>query len=637
MTNAAPVESLISATIAFLERHPPFDGMEREALQFLAARLSLGYHPQGATILSPDHGEAQTFFIIQRGVVQLGRNNAYRASGGPTLTMRPGECFSLGALMERRPVTVPYSAAKDTFCYQLPAADFRELLHRSPRFQDFATGHLTSLLRESRRLLNMHLSSMITEQQTMNRALRSLVKRAPVTCSPETGIGDALRAIHEARVGSIVIVSPHGVPAGIFTRHDTVDRVVLKRCDLAQPISSVMTPRPHVLPAEASVHDAILAMARHAIRHVLVVDGGKLVGVVTERDFFMLQQVSMRQINDTIAGAANVEELQQAAGYIRRFAENLLGQGVAAEQLMLIVSTLNDALTRRIIELEEPRHALQEIEWCWLAFGSEGRYEQTISTDQDNGLIFIDNQHRPPEQVRALLLPFTQAVNRTLDACGFPLCKGNIMAGNPRWCLTLGEWQEQFSGWVRDPEPEALMHAAIFFDIRPLCGRHELAEALQETVRSLTANNERFLKQLAQEAVRARPPLGMLRDFVTEESGEFVHTLDLKRSGARLFVDGARVLSLAAGIPQTSTAQRLREGGVRLNIREDETSAVVEAFLFIQQLRLRQQITGGVESPRGAHNRIDPYRLNEVDRRVLKECFRQARKLQTRLELDYQL
>ncbi|HSN40824.1 MAG TPA: DUF294 nucleotidyltransferase-like domain-containing protein, partial [Burkholderiales bacterium] len=632
-----PVESLVSAATAFLERYPPFDTMEREALRFLAGRLGVSYHPKGTVILSPERGEPDSLFIIQRGVVQLGRNNAHRVSGGPTLTMRPGECFSLGALMERRPVTVLYSAAEDTFCYQLPAADFRELLHRSSRFQDFATSHLTSLLRESRRLLNMNLSSTITEQQAMNRALRSLIKRAPVVCAPETSVGDALRAIHEARVGSIVIVSPQGAPVGVFTRHDILDRVVLKRRDLTQPISSIMTPRPHVLPAEASVHDAILAMARHAIRHVLVVDAGKLIGVVTERDFFVLQQVSMRQINDTIASAANSEELQQAAGYIRRFAENLLGQGVAAEQLMLIVSTLNDALTRRIIELEEPRHALQEIEWCWLAFGSEGRYEQTISTDQDNGLIFADRLRRPASEARALLLPFTQAVNRTLDACGFPLCKGDIMAGNPRWCLTLGEWQEQFAGWVRDPEPEALMHAAIFFDIRPLCGRHELADALQETLRELTANNERFLKQLAEEAVRARPPLGMLRDFVTDDGGEFPGTLNLKISGARLFVDGARVLSLAAGIPQTSTAQRLREAGVRLNIREDETSAVVEAFLFIQQLRLRQQITKDAEPSRGAHNRIDPRRLNEVDRRVLKECFRQARKLQTRLELDYQL
>lgn len=607
--------------------------MERKALRFLAARLNLGYHPQGATILSPGHGEPQIFFIVQRGTVRLGQTDASRVANGPAVAMGPGECFSIGALMEKRPVTVPYTAAEDTFCYQLPAADFRELLHRSSRFREFATGYLTSLLRESRRLRSIHFSSSIAEQQTTNRALRTLIKRAPISCAPETSIGDALRTIHGEQVGSIVIVSPQGAPIGIFTRHDVVDRVVLRQCDLAQPIRTIMTPYPHTLGGDASVHDATLLMARHAIRHVLVVDDGRLLGVVTERDLFVLQQVSMRQVNETIAGASTVDEWRQAAGYIRRLAGNLLGQGIDAEHLTQIISTLNDALTSRIIELEKERHALAGIDWCWLAFGSEGRNEQTISSDQDNGLIFSDFQHRSNEEVRALLLPFAQAVNRALDACGFPLCKGNIMAGNPLWCLSLPEWQEQFAAWVRNPEPEALMNAAIFFDIRPLHGNYRLVEALRETLRALTRDNQRFLRQMAQEALQARPPLGMLRDFVTAEDGG----LDLKKSGTRLFVDAARVFSLAAGISATSTAQRLREAGARLNVNPDELDAMVEAFFFIQLLRLRGQISLDEGRAPESHNRIDPDKLNEIDRRILKECLRQARRLQTRLALDYQL
>jgi len=356
-------------------------------------------------------------------------------------------------------------------------------------------------------------------------------------------------------------------------------------------------------------------------------------GIVTERDLFVLQQVSMRQINETIAGATTIDEWRQAAGYIRRLAENLLGQGVAAEQLTQIISTLNDALTGRIIELEKARHALAGIDWCWLAFGSEGRHEQTISSDQDNGLIFNDFQDRTDDEARALLVPFAQAVNRALDACGFPLCKGNIMAGNPRWCLSLQEWQKQFDSWVRNPEPEALMNAAIFFDIRPLYGNDRLVESLRETLRTLTRNNQRFLRQMAQEALQARPPLGMLRDFVTGDDGE----LDLKKSGARLFVDAARVFSLAAGISQTSTALRLREAGARLNVKENELSAMVDAFFFIQFLRLRGQITLEAGRSLESHNRINPDKLNEIDRRILKECLRQARRLQTRLALDYQL
>jgi CBS domain-containing protein len=143
--------------------------------------------------------------------------------------------------------------------------------------------------------------------------------------------------------------------------------------------------------------------------------------------------------------------------------------------------------------------------------------------------------------------------------------------------------------------------------------------------------NSRFLHQLAAQALITEPPLGLLRDFAVEDDG----TIDLKVSGARLFVDVARVLSLATGTAYTNTAQRVRHGGARVNMKPEEIAAAVEAFLFIQMLRLRQQLAAAGQA--GAHNKLDPNKLNEVDRRILKECFRQARKLQSRLKLDYQL
>lgn len=632
-----PPESLINAVVAFLERYPPFDAMEREVLRFMAERLSLGYYPKDSVILAPAAGEPQVFYIIQRGLVRLAQAPGYHISGGTVIALGPGECFSVGALLEKRAVGSVYTAATDTFCYQLSAADFHALLERSPRFQEFCTRYLSSLLRDSRRLLKMHFSSNASEQQAMNRTLRTLVTRPVVSCSPHTPLGAALRSMQQERVGSVIVVSEQGALSGILTRHDVLDRVVLAQCDLTQPIASVMTPDPVALPADASVYEAMLAMARHGIRHIPVLDGGQLMGVVTERDLFALQRVSMRQINRTISSAASPHELRQAADDIRRLAQNLLAHGVAAEQLTLIISTLNDALTQRIIELEQSRHLLQDIDWCWLAFGSEGRLEQTISTDQDNGLIFAARHGVAEREARDRLLSFAQAVNRMLDACGFPLCSGNIMAGNPQWCLSLHEWEERFASWTANTDPRALLNAVIFFDFRALSGNAALADALREKLFKLTTGNARFLRQLAQYALEAKPPLGLLRDFLTDEEGEHAGTLDLKKSGARLFVDAARIFSLATASAHTSTAQRLRQGGARLNMREEEIAAAVEAFYFIQLLRLRGQMAAEPGQVRATHNRIDPYRLNEVDRRILKESLRQARKLQSRLALDYQL
>jgi CBS domain-containing protein len=627
-----PIAVLSASTTAFLRRYPPFHEMEEDgdALRYAAEQMHLGYYPKGDAILAPENGKPDYFYIVQRGLVRVAPFTANGVSSRAHLTLGPGECFSVGALLEQRPVTSAYLAAADTFCYQLPANAFTELMQRSPRFQGFATGYLASLLRDSRKLLKMQSASNASEQQAMNRSLRSLLRRTPVTCSPETSIHDALRAMHDENVGSIVIVSKNGTPSGIFTRHDALDRVALVKTDTEQPISVVMSSRPQVISADASAYDAALLMARQGVRHLPVVEEGRVIGVVAEHDVFTLQRISMRQIHRTIDDASDREALIQAATDIRKLASNMLHQGIAAEQLTQIISTLNDTLTRRVLELERERHEIIDIEWCWLAFGSEGRLEQTLASDQDNGIIFRVPEGASTDKLRGRMLPFAKAVTHILDACGFPLCIGEIMASNPRWCLSLTEWREQFEGWIRDPEPEALLNAVIFFDFRALFGAEELAEALRARLFDLTRDNSRFFRIMAQQALGIEPPLGLLRDFVLENEGKYADTIDLKRRGARLFVDAARVIGLATAVAHTGTATRLRLGGARIHVPPAECDAMVDAFYFIQLLRLR----GGTGE---AANYLDPATLNEVDRRILKECFRQVRRMQTRLRLDYQL
>jgi len=608
--------------------------MEDSALQFLAAHVVLGYYPKGSVILEPDQPPPKSFHIIQRGTVQLVPFNAAHSDDAHPVAMGPGECFSVSAMLENRPVIAPYTAVADTFCYELPAELFPELLNRSPVFREFATEFLTSMLRESRRLIKLNYSAASGEQQTMNRTLRSLIVRQPVTCKPETPIGDVLRVMQGRKIGSMLVVDDDDQAVGIFTRHDVLDRVALAQCSLDQPVSKVMTPNPLTLPAESSAYEATLLIADQGIRHIPVCDGGRLLGVITERDLFALQRVSVRAINRTIAGAQSIDDLRKSAADIRRLARNMLGQGVSAEHMTLIISTLNDALVRQVLNIEETRFDLQGLRWSWLAFGSEGRYEQTISTDQDNGLIF-DNGGDEPEAVRARLLPFAQAVNRALDVCGFPLCKGNIMAGNPLWCLSAKEWRERFDQWVANTDPQALLSAVIFFDFRVLYGSDDLVRALRQHLVDLAAGNSRFQRQLAQYALETAPPLGLISDFVTEDDGEGRGTINLKKSGARLFTDAARVLALAAGVAHTNTVQRLRQAAVKLQIPASEVDAIVEGFYFLQTLRLRGQVAAdpAIRDP----NRINPSSLNEVDRRILKESMRQLRKLQSRVALDYKL
>ena len=626
-----PTNSLITATIDHLHRFAPFDVMQPDHLDWLAARLSVDYFAKGEVVMAPDHGEAHRLLIIKQGVVQGEQDDQET-----WVVLHEGEAFPIGALLARRPSISVFRAQTDVFAYVLPAADFHHLLHLSPAFQDFCSRRLATLLEQSQRGIQARYATSTSEQQSLRSQLTSIVRRNPVTCTPETPLGEALETLRAHAISSIVVVDANLAPLGVFTVRDLIGRVILPGTSLATPMRDVMTPNPMTLPSNAHAFEAAMLMAKHGFRHVLVADDGRLTGVISEKDLFSLQRVGVTQISASIRGATAVETLVHVAHDIRQLGHNMMAQGVAAEQLTQILSTLNDLLTQRVVELECAQGGECRYDLCWLAFGSEGRLEQTLSTDQDNGLIFSVPEGETPDQVRAALLPLAERINRALDACGFPLCKGEIMAMNPKWCLSLGEWQATFSRWIETGDPDALLNASIFFDFRPLLGNATLADALRQWLLAHASGNPRFLHQMAANALRNRPPLGLVRDFVVDGEGDEAHTIDLKLNGTTPFVDAARLFALAAGVSATGTAARLRGAAAKLGIAEAEVEGWLSSFFFIQMLRLRtqhEQDAAGLSMS----NRVNPDTLNDLDRRILKEAFRQARKVQSRIALDYRV
>jgi CBS domain-containing protein len=264
--------------------------------------------------------------------------------------------------------------------------------------------------------------------------------------------------------------------------------------------------------------------------------------------------------------------------------------------------------------------------------GSEGRSEQTLVTDQDNGLIFAPAPGTSIEDTRQTLLAIARRVNLALDRAGYKLCPGEIMAGNPQWCLTLDEWRDRFAHWIDSGSPEALLHGSIFFDLRPLHGELALARELRRWLIEHAPRNPRFLHQMAANALKNRPPLGLLRDFKLDAGG----MLDLKLNGTMPFVDAARIYSLAHSIDETNTERRLVCMGPALNIAAHETEAWISAYQYVQGHRLRCQAEA-LAIGASAGNRLDPRKLHDFDREILKLAFRQASVLQERLALDYQV
>lgn len=332
-----------------------------------------------------------------------------------------------------------------------------------------------------------------------------------------------------------------------------------------------------------------------------------------------------------IAAAADVRALAARARDIGTLGRDLVDAGVSASQVTRTVSALADAVSERAICLVLEGEDLAGLDICWLAFGSEGRREQTLCTDQDNGLVFEPREGSAVEAVRTRLVAIARKVNDALAACGFSHCKGGVMAGNPSWCLTADEWRERFRSWIDDPTPEALLNASIFFDFRPLFGDESLVAPMREQLARSVPGNRRFLSQLAGNALARRPPLGFFHDFAVETGGAHAGTLDLKGGAAAIFVDAARIYALAAGEAAPGTEERMRSAAAAAGVDRREVEGWVEAFHFVQVLRLRHQLEQGRrgEEP---HNHIDPYTLNPLERKFFHETLRLAASIQKRME-----
>jgi len=472
----------------------------------------------------------------------------------------------------------------------------------------------------------------LVPENAVQDELTKLSQRAVETCAPTTAVRAALLNMRQRHIGSIVVVDEQRRPLGILTLRDVVDRIVLEPDALDAPIARFMSSQPLTLPPTASAYQAALTMVRHGVRHVILTHDEKVAGIVSERDLFGLQSTGVRHLSAAIKSANDLPEVESFGREICELARRLVTQGAAVGPLTAFVSSLIDLLTERIVDLEFKTAGLGGARVCWIVMGSEGRSEQTLLTDQDNGIVFETAAGEDPERMRARLLPIAKRINLALDRAGYRLCPGDIMAGNPQWCLTLPEWRDRFARWIDSGSPEALLHGSIFFDLRALTGDVVLASTLRSWLMEHAPRNPRFLHQMATNALRNSPALGFFKRFALDAQGTF----DLKMNAATPFVDAGRLFSLARGIDEVGTEARLRRAGAALEVPVHEVDAWIDGFHRIQGMRLQRQARC-IASGLAPDNRIDPRTLNEFDREVLRLALLQGRRVQQRLALDYSL
>ncbi|MDZ7752425.1 MAG: putative nucleotidyltransferase substrate binding domain-containing protein [Gammaproteobacteria bacterium] len=432
---------------------------------------------------------------------------------------------------------------------------------------------------------------------------------------------------------SSVVIMDGGALAGIVTDRDIRARCVAEGLDAALPVTAVMTREPHTIEHQSPVSEALLTMTRLRVNHLPVVERERLVGVLTSSDLAHHQSTSSPYIATQVRKAETVDDLVAASRRLPELMVQLAASSATALHIGEAVSTITDAITGRLLEMAEHDHGPPPVPYAWLAGGSQARREQSSHSDQDNALLLADD-YRPGEHA-GYFEELARRVTAGLDACGFYYCPGDAMASNPQWRQPVASWRRYFDNWIHRPEPKSLMLASIFFDLRVVHGDRDLFAPLHQHVLEETRKNRIFIAYMVSNALHHRPPLGFFRTFVLVHDGEHDDTLDIKHRGVVPITDIARVYALSEGLAAVNTTERLAAAGQSGALSSEGCDNLTDALEFIASLRIQHQARQ-IRRAQPTDNFMDPKRLSTLERDHLKDAFKVIQSIQETLANRYQ-
>lgn len=472
----------------------------------------------------------------------------------------------------------------------------------------------------------------------LGRRVWDLVTGAPLTCAPGMPVAEAATLMSARGAGSVVIVDERGEPLGIVTDRDLRNKVVARALTSVTPVSVLMSSPLVSVPPDTPAFEALLEMTRRSIHHLGVVEGRRLVAVVSSHDMVVAEGAHPLALARAIEGGQGLDALAASARRLVDVVRWLAAGGAAASEIGRFVAELNDRLVARALTLvagalEAEGHGRAPRPYSWLVAGSEGRREQTLKTDQDNGLVYADSP--PEDDIPSYFALLGERMGAALVHLGFPECPGGFMASNPRWRNPERVWREHFASWMENPLPEAIVHASLFFDLRPVAGDPEPGGALQAWVCERARGSTLFLRHLARDAISRRSALGWFGRLRLEHSGPRRGLLDLKTAAVFPLTQAMRVCGLSLGLRETHTLDRLEGAEAAGLLRPQDAADIREAYEIVARLRLAHQLRC-LDMNLPPDNYLDPRRLSRGDRLLLKDALHTVAWLQRFLEDRFQ-
>ena len=581
----------------FLNTSAPFDMLDKEQ------KLELVKHTELIYLTADNVGDLQkgksSLFLIQNGQFSV------QDSDAPLRHLSEGDYFGYTNIMEKRNFSLSISVDSPGLVYCFEASAVTPLFEL-PAIRNFFDGLRNNALQ------NHAISD--SNSMWLYKGLEDVINKSPVSVDVETSITVAAQIMTNQKVSSLLVTREDKL-IGIITDRDLRSRVVAASLDTHLPVSQIMTTNPAQITENRTLFDALALMTERNIHHLPVIDQQTLVplGMVTASDIIRHQRGNVLFIIGELSKAENLYELTrlswQLPHYFSAHAKKAGDYDIAGK----ILSQATDIMTRKLIGFFQQANGKAPIMFAWLVYGSQAREDQTMGSDQDNGLLLAE---RPSEAQAEYFAKMADYVCNGLAKCGIKLCDGNIMASNPKLRLSLEEAIEEAKRWVKAPTKDAIMHFNIFLDVRCAAGDISLFKQLQRQRAPLMKQNM-FLAALTRNSNEISVPLSMFQKFIYEKGRKEKDVIDLKTRAVALINNIARIYALADGVTLPNTLARLDALSENSQLSKKDATNLRDIWLFLNRLRWRHQLENKVTD-----NRVSVSSLSSIEKHQLKAAFK---------------
>ncbi|MGD9358073.1 MAG: DUF294 nucleotidyltransferase-like domain-containing protein [Desulfobacterales bacterium] len=620
----------------FLSRLVPFSFLSEEDIDKISKEISIAQYPRDTVLFVQGQSKVEHLHIIQKGAAE----RYFEENDQKTLRGLLGEGDMYGGisiLLNDGIAIRTLRVTEDSWMYILPKETFLNTCDQHEAFSEFFTDTF------GKRMLDRSYAEIISSNfrprgdagQFFSLPVANIYNQELVYCDQDLPIRTAAAVMSEHNSSSIFIREPGADFVGVVTDDDLRRKVTATGFDILKPVSEIMSSPLFAVSSNALVFEALMEMINRNIKHLAVRDtNNEVVGVITNRDMLKAQGQSPFFIVREIASAQFINQIVQIRHQIPRLIQTLINTGAKAQNITRFLTTVSDAILQKIIGFALEEMGPAPAKFVFMVLGSEGRKEQTLKTDQDNAILFEDVDAKSQKEVTAYFLKFGEKVCNWLDQAGYALCKGDVMAKNPRWCQPLGTWKKYFSEWIHKAEPEALLQASIFFDFRGAYGETALIDELRRHLFGALKGWPGFFRHLSENALYFTPPIGFFRNFLVESKGQHRDTFNIK-AAMQPVVDYARIYALQHKIPETNTFERLHQLLTQKKISLQEHNELDTAYSYLMQQRFVTQVKSVVAENSEPDNYVNPKHLSRIEQTTLKEIFKRIEKFQAKLSFDF--